>query len=297
MRDYGKIRTTFWTDGRTAGLSDKAKLLACYLLSGPHSNSIGCFRLPLGYVAEDLKWPLETVTETVTETVSKGFIERCEKTSLVRICNWWKHNTIENSNVGKNAAVLIEALPQDSDVFTNFISSLEPLRERFAEGFLERFAKRSPKPSSDYSEKGMPTPEPKPEPIPTSSSLRSEGVPPPENQETMEAKVYRRGKEVLGKNAGGQISKLRKDRSDGQAMHLIEEAAKKQNPGEWIAKIINSGTEPEYVPLADRERKMWAPRVKGWPGTWVDQWGPPPDHPDTLVPMELRPEQRKEASG
>ena len=53
MRDYGKVFSTFWTSDSTRGMSDDAKVLALYLLTGPHSNIIGCFRLPDGYVSED----------------------------------------------------------------------------------------------------------------------------------------------------------------------------------------------------------------------------------------------------
>ena len=41
-------------------VSDDARLLALYLLTGQHTNMIGCFRLPDGYVSEDLAWTPET---------------------------------------------------------------------------------------------------------------------------------------------------------------------------------------------------------------------------------------------
>ena len=48
-------------------LSNEAKLLALYLLTGPHTNMLGCFRLPASYVAEDLGWDLKTVSKRFNE--------------------------------------------------------------------------------------------------------------------------------------------------------------------------------------------------------------------------------------
>ena len=55
-RDYGKVLTGMWTGERTAafaGLSPPAKLVALYLISAPHANMLGLYRLPLAYVAAD----------------------------------------------------------------------------------------------------------------------------------------------------------------------------------------------------------------------------------------------------
>ena len=61
MRDYGKVQSSFWTSADTCKLSDDGKLLSLYLLTGPHSNILGCFRLPIGYVSDDLGWGFERV--------------------------------------------------------------------------------------------------------------------------------------------------------------------------------------------------------------------------------------------
>lgn len=54
MRDYGKVYTRFWLKQNVLSWSDSAKLLGLYLLTCPHCNLLGCFRLPIGYVASDL---------------------------------------------------------------------------------------------------------------------------------------------------------------------------------------------------------------------------------------------------
>lgn len=57
---------------------------------------------------------------------------------------------------------------------------------------------------------------------------------------TDEADLFRRGKEVLGKNAGGLIASLRKSKgSIPLARAAIEQASTKENPREYIGRVIN----------------------------------------------------------
>lgn len=66
-----------------------------------------------------------------------------------------------------------------------------------------------------------------------------------------DAILFQRGKEVLGKNAGGMIAKLlrAKDRNIAAALDAVEEAATKQDPREYIGAIIAG------QPAADRKGK------------------------------------------
>ena len=50
MREYGQVQSAFWQSIDVQSWSDEGKLLALYLLTGPHANGIGCFRLPSGEV-------------------------------------------------------------------------------------------------------------------------------------------------------------------------------------------------------------------------------------------------------
>lgn len=168
MRDYGKIRATFWTDEKTAGLSVPAKLLACYLLSCPHGNAIGCFRLPVGYICEDLHWDSESAHEALSELSAIRFLYRSED-GWIFIRKFLHHNVIENSNVGKACMKMIAGVPRTFPHFDKIINALEPYAERFPKGYLEQLRQ------------GMPTPEPEPEPEPY-SSLRSEGAAAPEDE-------------------------------------------------------------------------------------------------------------------
>lgn len=111
MRDYGKVYSTFWSSQTTGGLSDDAKLLAVYLMTCSHSTIAGVFRLPDGYVSEDLGWVSERVVKGFGELLAKGFANRCETTKWVWVCKHLEWNKPENPNQRKAAAKVVLAIP------------------------------------------------------------------------------------------------------------------------------------------------------------------------------------------
>ena len=95
MRDYGKVYTRFWLKQNVLSWSDSAKLLGLYLLTCPHCNLLGCFRLPIGYVASDLNWDEQQVAKTLSELEQDQFLIRCEASGWTLIRSFLKHNPIE----------------------------------------------------------------------------------------------------------------------------------------------------------------------------------------------------------
>lgn len=124
MREYGSVHTCFWISPDIQALSDQAKLLALYLLTGPHTNMLGCFRVPVGYVAEDLQWGSETVLKRLGELFEKGFVTHDKATGWLLIHNFLKWNPIENPNQGKSIKKLFEQIPETSPVFPLVINLL-----------------------------------------------------------------------------------------------------------------------------------------------------------------------------
>lgn len=80
MRDYGKVNSSFWTSESIRSLSDDGRMLSLYLLTSPHANMTGCFRLPDGYVCEDLQWDKNRVSEGFEELSRNGFAIRDKAT-------------------------------------------------------------------------------------------------------------------------------------------------------------------------------------------------------------------------
>lgn len=113
MKDYAKVHSSFWSSTSIRSLSEDGRMLALYLLTCQHGTIAGVFRLPDGYVAEDLQWQLERVSEVFAELVSKGFANRCETTKWVWITQHFRWNPPENPNQKKSAAKVAGMIPAD----------------------------------------------------------------------------------------------------------------------------------------------------------------------------------------
>ena len=111
MRDYGKLHCVFWTSPSIRSLSDDAKMMAAYLLTSPHGTLTGCFRLPDGYICEDMNWGSERVSKGFAELVGKGFATRCETTKWVHIVKFLEWNPLENPNQVKAAVKALADIP------------------------------------------------------------------------------------------------------------------------------------------------------------------------------------------
>lgn len=111
MRDYGRVHATFWSSPTTAPLSDDGKLLALYLMTCSHNTIAGVFRLPDGYIAEDIGWLAERVAKGFVELFTNGFAQRCPITKWVWVCKHLEWNPPENPNQWKAAEKVIDSIP------------------------------------------------------------------------------------------------------------------------------------------------------------------------------------------
>lgn len=145
-RDYGRICTVFWNSQDVRGLSDQGKLLASYLLTGPHSNSIGAYLLPDAYIADDLGWGAPIVAKAMRELISAKFVERFQDGRHIVVCKFLEFNPIENPNVGKGALRQLEQLPDDP-ALQHVLTGLQNYKQHFPNGFEtveERFRNMEP---------------------------------------------------------------------------------------------------------------------------------------------------------
>lgn len=117
MRDYGQVQCHFWQSTEVQGFSDVGKLLALYLLTGPHSNGIGCYRLPDGYIMADLGWSSETVSKGFRELIQTGFVYRCEQTQLVLIPKFLRWNQIANPKIAAARLKELNQIPKSSPIY------------------------------------------------------------------------------------------------------------------------------------------------------------------------------------
>lgn len=112
MRDYGRVHATFWSSPTIAPLTDTGRLLALYLMTCSHNTIAGVFRLPDGYISEDMGWNTQRVAEGFGELSPNGFANRCEATKWVWIVKHLEWNPPENPNQWKAAAKVWNTIPQ-----------------------------------------------------------------------------------------------------------------------------------------------------------------------------------------
>ncbi len=131
-------------------MSEDARTLALYLLTCPHGNMLGCFRLPDAYSADDLKWSVERVSKGFDELYAKGYAYRCKRSFWVVINRYLKWNQFENPNVGKAAGKLFETITPPNDVKAMLVEALREFSPTFPVVILQKFETLS-KPFQDPS--------------------------------------------------------------------------------------------------------------------------------------------------
>lgn len=138
MRLYGSIHTGFWAETNTQRLSDQSKVLITYLLTGPHTNMLGCFRLPLGYIESDLQWEKQKVRDALVELGHASFITYDESSHWLLIHDFLKSNIICNPRQAGCIQKLFDAVPQQSTVWQPLINSLLTHGRHMLSTFIDR---------------------------------------------------------------------------------------------------------------------------------------------------------------
>lgn len=182
MRQYGQIQCAIWGHPEFGALSDNGKLLFLYLLTGEHSNGLGCYRIPFPYAQADLNWAFETVSKGFQELVENGHIKYCESTKFVYIPKYLKWNPISNQNTAKAREKEFTQIPTQIPYMQELARDALEYGNHFSKGFetvLERFANGSRR-SSETSSKQQPITT---QPITTQPNMS--GKPDPVPRETL----------------------------------------------------------------------------------------------------------------
>lgn len=136
-------------------------MLALYLMTAPHSTIAGVFRLPDGYICEDLGWTSGRVTKGLSELFAKGFANRCETSKWVWIRKHLAWNPPENPNQRKAAKKLALQIPDECQWKQAFMHEwggfLDIPREQFgnpsetvSEPFPKAFANQEQEQEQEY---------------------------------------------------------------------------------------------------------------------------------------------------
>jgi hypothetical protein len=160
---YGKVKDTFWTDKKIQAMSDDAKMLALYLLTGPHRNMLGCMRAPNGYIMEDLKWSSKRLSDAIAMLCECHFIARDDDGWTI-ILNQLKHDPIKVPNHARAAIAIADTVPPESSIF----QLLAPRLIAALEG-INMASEWHPKTIPHAIATPLPSPLPIPSPLPSPS--------------------------------------------------------------------------------------------------------------------------------
>jgi len=122
MREFSKVYAKFWFEADTQSLPVDAKLLMLYCISCSHANSLGCYRLPLGYMAVDLQWSQERVEHAMTDCQQAGCVLfDGDWVFIPRFLSW---HPIENGNIWKHIDKLLNGVPQHLGFYKQLIEAV-----------------------------------------------------------------------------------------------------------------------------------------------------------------------------
>lgn len=138
--NYHKIASNFWGDKKIRSWDQDTTFLALYLLTSPHKNTEGLFRLPQGYIAADLNWSLEHLNKPFSKLLNDGFIKYDEEVEVIYIVNALKYQIPQNPNQEKAAIKKLKTLPE-TDLLDEFIEKTVKYSKGFAKRLRKEFAK------------------------------------------------------------------------------------------------------------------------------------------------------------
>jgi len=133
-REYAKIAPTFWTGDTGQQIIDAGPTVitvALYLVTGPHAEPTGLYRIPLAYVQADLRLTAEDITAAIERLEAVGFIERDHGRQLVWVREMGAWQIEETLKRGDSRRKMVEkrlAPHRGSPLFARFI-------ERYGEGW------------------------------------------------------------------------------------------------------------------------------------------------------------------
>jgi len=164
---------------------------------------------------------------------------------------YWRHGSLpdDNSQLASIAKISAHKWKKISPIIRKFFNAKEGLlRHKRIDAELSKAAENKEKRSEkaraaakvrwqDNDAPSMPGECPSPSPI-TSPTEKGQTPFSVEAEKDLDAVLYQRGKKILGKTAGGQITKLKQILGTGKALEAIDIAGRKENPNEYVAGVI-----------------------------------------------------------
>jgi hypothetical protein len=146
-REFGIVRVVFWDDEKASSWPNHIRLVALYLLTGKHTNLIGCFKataLSIQGACQLKAEPnllhgdpehaaLSAMQDALEFLERERFIVRCKKTGWIWVRNYMRHNPLASTFTAGLALKQGAAVPSDASFFTDFREAFtnDPHWERY----------------------------------------------------------------------------------------------------------------------------------------------------------------------
>ena len=118
---FAQVSPQFWTDPVVAQWNDAQQKLALYLLTCPHRNLQGLYRLSIRYAAEDLGWSEQKTKRTLERLIEDGFAEYDDDAKVVFLPRTLAYYMPKSEAQVKGAVAALATVPAT------------PLKRRFVE--------------------------------------------------------------------------------------------------------------------------------------------------------------------
>lgn len=140
MAEYRKVYKRFWRSPTVRKMCNDEMLLYLYLITGPHSNALGYYELPLEYICADLDWSLVRVKKNMGGMVKAGKAIWDGDARCVMIPDFIRHEQIRNPNQAKHCIALLEDLPVSIPCYELLLKLMDfvgPTAAKLLGGYLE----------------------------------------------------------------------------------------------------------------------------------------------------------------
>jgi hypothetical protein len=138
MRDYGVVYCKMWTDIKFQGFSSDEKLLFVYLITNEHCPLFGYYRLPIAYIADDLKWEPNHVASTMAALCQHGVAMFSAPYSWVLIPNFLKYNPLRNPSCGDSMLKLFMTYDIKTPFYADFLRILQENPKHIKKEFIDQ---------------------------------------------------------------------------------------------------------------------------------------------------------------
>lgn len=146
---FAQVHHGYWESARRDGWNDDERQLGIYLLTCPHRNLEGCYRLPLAYVADDLTWEPERVRRTLDSLTARDFAAYDEQARVVLIVNGLRFHCPKGPKQIAGALNALRAVPP-THLLRRLLESAEIHGPEFAAELRNAYPTSPDTPSKGY---------------------------------------------------------------------------------------------------------------------------------------------------